>query len=75
MVVKTPTPKDYLMSILEVLEIKYKNCKMPKLLGSCSNLEIELDGEAVDDAQTEYASSNGYLEWKADPFTKDLALQ
>ena len=30
---------------------------------------------AVDDAQTEYASSNGSLEWKAGPFTKDLTLQ
>ena len=33
---------------------------------------MEMD---VDDAQTEYASSNGSSEWKADPLTKDLSLQ
>lgn len=27
------------------------------------------------DSQIEYASSNGYFKWKADPLTKDLPLQ
>ena len=43
--VKISAPKDYLMLILEGLEIKYKICKMPELLGSSSNSEIELDGD------------------------------
>ena len=43
--VKISAPKDYLMSILEGLAIKYKICKMPELLGSYSNSKIELDGD------------------------------
>ena len=43
--VKISSPKDYLMSILEGLAIKYKNYKMSELLGSCNKSEIELDGD------------------------------
>ena len=39
------TPKDYLMSILEGLEIEHKKCKILEFLGSCNKSEIELDGD------------------------------
>lgn len=43
--VKISSPKGHLMLILEGLALNYKICRMPELLGSNCNSEIELDGE------------------------------